>query len=118
MAENVVLVKSFSFAVKIVKLYKYLCESKKEYVLAKQLLKSGTSVGANVKEAVNAQSKKDFISKMNIALKEANECEYWIELLLETNYLTESQGEEILQDCRELNKILCSIVKTSKKVNC
>ncbi|KNZ69986.1 S23 ribosomal protein [Thermincola ferriacetica] len=115
MVENIIMVKSFEFAVSIVKLYQYLCSSKKEYVLAKQLLRSGTSIGANVKEAVNAQSRKDFISKMNIALKEANECEYWIELLIRTDYLSETEGLTILNDCREINKILSSIVKTSKK---
>lgn len=115
MAENIIMAKSFSFAIDVVRLYRYLCESKKEFVLAKQLLKSGTSIGANVKEAINAQSRKDFISKMNIALKEANECEYWIELLIRTDYLSETEAVTILNDCREINKILNSIVKTSKE---
>ncbi len=95
-------------------MYRYLCDEKKEYVLSKQLLRSGTSIGANVREAEQAQSKKDFISKMSIALKEANETAYWLELLQETNYLTTEEAESILNDCIEVRKILSSIVKTSK----
>lgn len=114
MKDNIVVDKSFKFAVRIVNLYKYLCENKKEYVLSKQLLRSGTSIGANIREAVQGQSKKDFLSKMNIALKEASETEYWIELLLETNYLAKREGNSILEDCIEIKKILHSIVKTSK----
>ncbi len=89
MADNMVQVKSFDFAVRIVGLYKHLCDEKKEYTLSKQLLRSGTSIGANVKEAINAQSRREFIAKMNIALKEANESEYWIELLSKTALLTQ-----------------------------
>ncbi|MCL2698609.1 MAG: four helix bundle protein, partial [Oscillospiraceae bacterium] len=87
--ENIVVDKSKKFAVRIVRLYKFLCEDKKEYVLSKQLLRSGTSVGANVKEAIRGQSKADFTAKMNIALKEISETEYWLEILHETNYLNE-----------------------------
>ena len=103
------------FAIRIVKLYKYLCDEKKEFILSKQLLRSGTSIGANVREAKNAQTKKDFILKMNIALKEASETEYWLELLIKTDILTPQQGQSILNDCIELNKILNSIVATSRK---
>ena len=85
--ENIILNKSFAFSVRIVNLYKYLCSEKKEYVLSKQLLRSGTSIGANVNEAQAAQSKNDFISKMSIASKEARETKYWIELLISTDYL-------------------------------
>ncbi len=114
MAENLIVDKSFKFAIRIINLYKYVCEEKKEFVLSKQLLRSGTSIGANIKEAIQGQSKKDFLSKMNISLKEASETEYWIELLIATNYLNERDGNSILEDCVEIKKILHSIVKTSK----
>ena len=111
---NPILEKSMDFAVKIVKLYKYLIKEHAEYVLSKQLLRSGTSIGANVSEAVYAQSRADFLSKMYIALKEANESAYWIELLKRTNYLTDKQSKSILDNCGELIKILSSITKTIK----
>ena len=114
MIDNVILDKSKEFAVRIIRLYQYLCEQKKEYVLAKQLLRSGTSVGANVREAQHAQSQKDFLSKMNIALKEAYESEYWLELLIETDYLSKPEFDSIIKDCNELNKLLISIIKTTK----
>ena len=112
--DNIIVEKSKNFAIRIVKLYKYLNEEKKEYVLSKQLLRSGTSIGANVKEAVRAQSKADFTAKMSIALKEASESEYWLELLHETDYLTEQQFESIYADCKDLIKILMSIVKSAR----
>ena len=111
---NIIEQKSFEFAVRIVNLYKHLNETKKEFVLSKQLLKSGTSIGANVAEAEQAQSKPDFISKMSIALKEASETKYWIRLLASTSYLTEAEATSILNDCVELEKILVSIIKSSK----
>ena len=111
---NIIEEKSFAFAIRIVNLYKHLNETKKEFVLSKQLLRSGTSVGANVAEAEQAQSTADFVSKMNIALKEASETKYWIRLLASTNYLTEAETASILNDCVELEKILVSIVKSSK----
>ena len=114
MSKNIVLDKSFDFAVRVVNLYKYLCNEKREFILSKQLLRSGTSIGANLKEAVQGQSKKDFLSKMNIALKEASESEYWIELLLKTEYLNEKEGNSMLNDCVEIKKLLHSIVKTTK----
>jgi four helix bundle protein len=107
--------KSFLFAVRIVKLSKHLNVNKKEYVLSKQLLRSGTSVGANIAEAEQAQSKADFISKMNIALKEAVETNYWLRLLQATDYLSETEFTSINSDCRELEKMLTAIVKTSKQ---
>ena len=113
MKENVIKEKSFIFAVRIVNLYKYLCKSK-EFVLSKQLLRSGTAVGALVREAEQTESKKDFIHKLAIALKEANETEYWIELLKETNFLTENEYKSIINEATELIKLLTSIIKTTK----
>ena len=107
--------KSFLFAVRIVKLCKHLRSSKKEYTLSKQLLRSGTSVGANVAEAEQAQSRADFTSKMNIALKEAAETHSWLRLLQATGYLSEVEYSSIGNDCSELEKILIAIVKTTKQ---
>ena len=115
MKDNILLDKSFIFAVRIVKLYKYLCSQKKEYVLSKQLLRSGTSIGANINEAQDAQSKNDFISKLSISLKEARETKYWIELLRETYYLTDKEANNILEDLIEVIKLLVSIIKTTKE---
>ncbi|MBR2479916.1 MAG: four helix bundle protein [Clostridia bacterium] len=112
--DNIIVEKSFEFAVRIVKLYKHLTINKKEYVLSKQLLSSGTSIGANVAEGVKAQSKADFNSKLNIALKEANETEYWLRLLFATEYLTEEQFESIEKD---VNEIICILVAIVKKTN-
>ena len=103
------------FAVRVVNLYKYLVRNCSEYVLSKQLLRSGTSIGANVREAEYAQSRADFNSKMYIALKEAGETAYWIELLEKTEYLTSAQSKSILADCDELIKILSSITKTTRE---
>ena len=111
---NIIEEKSFAFAIRIVNLYKHLNETKNEFILSKQLLRSGTSIGANVAEAEQAQSTPDFVSKMSIALKEASETKYWIRLLASTNYLTEAESASILNDCVELEKILVSIVKSSK----
>ncbi|MBE6787661.1 MAG: four helix bundle protein [Ruminococcaceae bacterium] len=110
--ENIIVVKSKNFAIRIVKLYKYLNENKKEYIMSRQLLKSGTSIGANVKEAIRGQSKPDFYAKMNIALKEASETEYWLELLKETDYIDEPSFKSVYTDCQEILKILMSITKT------
>ncbi len=114
MKENIIVDKSKAFALRIIKLYRYICDEKKEYVLSKQLLRSGTSVGANVKEAINGQSKADFYAKMYIAYKEANESEYWLELLFESGYIEEKAFDSIYDDCKELIKILASITKTQK----
>ena len=112
--QNIIVVKSKDFAIRIVKLYRYLNENKKEYVLSKQLLKSGTSIGANVKEAIRGQSKPDFYAKMNIALKEASETEYWLEILKETEYIDDVSFKSIYADCQEILKILMSITKSQK----
>ena len=113
--ENIIETKSFAFAIRTVKLYKHLCEHKKEFTLSKQLLKSGTSIGANVAEAQQAQSKADFISKISIALKEATETNYWLRLLHATQYLTDNELKSVLADCNEIERILISIIKTSKE---
>ena len=104
-----------SFAVRVVKLYKYLCDEKKEYVLSKQLLRSGTSIGANINEAQEGQSKNDFISKLSIALKEARESKYWIELLKETEFLTTKEADNLLDDLIEILKLLTSVIKSTKE---
>ena len=115
--ENIVASKSYGFALRIIKLYKYLVSEQKEYVLSKQILRSGTAVGALVKEAEHAQSKADFINKMNIALKEANETEYWLMLLKDSDYIDEKSYNSIYPDSVELIKLLASIVKSSKLNN-
>ncbi len=111
--KSIVEEKSFKFAVRIVKLYKHMGDSKKEFVLSKQLLRSGTSVGANVTEALQGQSKRDFLSKMNIALKEASETQYWLKLLHATEFLNDTEYDSINKDSLELVKLLTSIVKTT-----
>jgi len=111
--ENVIKEKSFLFAIEIVSLYKILVE-RKEFVLSKQLLRSGTSIGANVRGSEHAQSKADFIHKLSIALKEANETEYWIDLLFETKYLSQTEFDIIKPKIVELLKLLTSIINTSK----
>ncbi len=114
MKENIVKDKSFAFAVRIVKLYQFLVKDKKEYVLSKQLLKSGTSVGAMVREAEHAESKADFKHKMAIAQKEINETLYWLELLPKTSYLSNEQFESINTDAVEIIKLITSIIKSTK----
>lgn len=113
-SENIVVDKSYAFALRVIKLYKYLISEKKEYVLSKQILRSGTAIGALVKESEHAQSKADFIHKMNIALKEANETEYWLRLLKDSDYISENQFNSIYPESIELIKLLISIVKSSK----
>ena len=113
--DNVVVQKSYAFSLRCVKLYKYLCSRDGNYIIGKQLLRSGTSIGANVREALRAQTRPDFITKLNVALKEASETEYWIELLRDSDYISSSQSESMLADCVELLKILTSIVKKSKE---
>ena len=112
--DNAVLGKSKAFALQIVKLYCHLSENKREFVLSRQLLRSGTSIGANTREAMRGQSKPDFYSKLNIALKEADETAYWLELLYESNYIDAEQYNSIYTDCNELISILVSITKTQK----
>ncbi len=115
--ENMILNDSKSFAIRIIKLYNYLKEIKQEFVLSKQLLRCGTSIGANVRESIYGQSKSDFISKLSIALKEANETGYWLELLHETNYLDNKQFESIYDDCEKIKASLINIINTTKKNN-
>ena len=113
--ENMVAGKSYAFAIRIVRLYKLLSAERKEFVLSKQLLRSGTAIGALIKEAEHAQSKADFLNKMNIALKEANEAEYWLTLLKDTDFIYEPEYISISNDCKEVIKLLASIVKTTKQ---
>ena len=116
MKESVIKDKSKDFALRIIKLYKYLTTTAttKEYILSKQVVRSGTSIGANVKEALRGQSRPDFRAKMNIALKEASETEYWLELLYESEYIDETSYNSIIEDNRELIKILTMIVKNAE----
>ncbi|MBR3947735.1 MAG: four helix bundle protein [Bacteroidales bacterium] len=113
--ENVILTKSKTFAVDIVRLCQSLQGEKREFVLSKQVLRSGTSIGANAKEAINGASNKDFGNKMTIALKEAGETEYWLEILFETGYISVEQFDILIAECRELIKILTAILNTLKK---
>ena len=112
---NVVEEKRFQFAIRIFRLYQYLRSKKKEFVLSKQLLRSGTSIGANVAEAQQAQSRADFLSKINIALKEAAETEYWLRLLRATDYMVEKEFRSIYDDCEQVKKLLVAIVKSTKE---
>ena len=113
--ENVIKNKSFSFSIRIVNLYKFLTIDKKEFIMSKQLLRSGTAIGALVREAEHAESKADFIHKLSISLKEANETEYWLDLLFETTFISESEYKSIQKDIQELLKLLISILKTTKQ---
>ncbi len=110
--DNILQTKSYAFAIKIVEVYKYLVETKKEYTLSKQLLRSGTSIGANIEEAIGGQSRKDFYAKLTISYKEARESHYWIRLLTDTNYLETEKSKELLNDCEELLRIIGSIQRT------
>jgi four helix bundle protein len=114
MAESVLREKSYGFALRTVKLYQYIVAEKKEYVLSKQILRSGTSIGANVEEANQAQSKADFVHKLSIAQKEAFETEYWLRLFRDSNYITAKQAESLLEDCKELQKLFTSSIRTVK----
>lgn len=111
---NVVVEKSKAFALRIINLYRYLKDEKREHILSKQVLRSGTSIGANVKEAIRGQSRADFLAKINIALKEASETEYWLELLHESDYIPDDAFESIYRDCQELLRLLMSIAKSTK----
>lgn len=115
MKESVLKEKSYKFALRIVKLNKYLNEEKKEFVLSKQILRSGTSIGANVVEANRAESTADFIHKLSISLKESFETEYWLNLLKDSEYISEVQSESLISDCNELQKMLISSIKTTKQ---
>ena len=111
MKENVIMRKTFAFSVRIVNLHKYLSQEKKEYVISKQIYKSGTSIGANVAESQRAQSTADFVAKLKIAQKEANETQYWLQLLHETKYITDKEFRSIHDDLVEILKILTAICK-------
>ena len=113
--DNVVQIKSYAFAVRIVKACQYLNNEKKEFILSKQLLRSGTSIGANIEEAIGGQSDKDFFAKLTIAYKEARETHYWIRLLKDTNYLNEDEANSLITDIEELLKIIGSIQKTMRE---
>jgi len=113
--KNILKSKSYDFSLRIIKLYTYLCKEKGEYVLSKQVLRSGTAIGALIAEGEFAQSKADFISKLSISLKEANETIYWLSLLKDSGYLSESMYESIKPDIEELLKLLVSSIKTAKK---
>ncbi len=114
-SESIIAKKAYSFALNIIKVYKYLTSEKKEYVLSKQLLRAGTSIGANVNEAVSSQSKRDFVYKLGIALKEARETNYWLNLLKDSDYLMYPQFEKLRDECVEIIKILSSIILTTKE---
>ena len=114
-AENPMQTKSYAFALQIVKLYRFLCDEKKEFILSKRIVCSGTSIGANVEEAIGGQSNKDFLSKMSIAYKEARETHYWLRLLRDSEILDAKHTESVIQDCEELLKISGSIIRTTKQ---
>ncbi len=107
--------KTYKFALRIINAYKYLTDEQREFILSKQLLRSGTSIGAMCREAEHAQSKADFLNKMNIALKEANETEYWLQLLHDSDYIDDTVYKSIIKDCSDILKLLISIVRTTKE---
>ena len=115
MKESIIYNIALDFAVRIVNLHKFLTNVKRETVMSKQLLRCGTSIGANVSEALSAESTADFIHKLSISQKEANETQYWLSLLIRTEYISEKEYESMLQDCEEIRKMLISIIITSKK---
>ena len=117
MKENIIKTKSFAFSIRIVRLYQYLCDHRKELVMSKQLLRCGTSVGALISESEQAESRPDFIHKLGVAQKEINETIYWLELLRATEYLTESEFKSIHQNAIEIFKMLTSIIKSAKSIN-
>ena len=113
-SKSIIINKSFDFAVRVIRLYQHLKDGKKEFTISKQLLRSGTSIGANVREAHNAESNADFIHKLGISQKECDETAYWLELLHETEYLTDREFESVYVDCQEILKIIKSIILTKK----
>ncbi|MBK7883043.1 MAG: four helix bundle protein [Chitinophagaceae bacterium] len=115
MKENILKSKSFNFAVRIVNLYKYLKKQHSEYILSQQIIRSGTSVGAIIREAEHAESTKDFIHKLSIGLKQINECKYWLDLLFATDFITNKMYHSVNNDCEELLKLLIASVKTTKR---
>lgn len=115
--DNQIQIKSYAFALRIVKLYRYLIEEKKEFVLSKQILRSGTSIGANVEEAIGGQTRADFICKLAITYKEARETHYWIRILKDTEFISEKQSKSILNDIEDILKIIAKIQITTKKTS-
>lgn len=113
--ENIIKTKSYAFALRVIKLYKFLSIEKKEYILSKQILRSATSIGANVEEADAGQSKRDFIAKLQISLKESKETHYWLRLLRDSDFIDENQSESLITDCNEIIYILTSILKSAKE---
>lgn len=114
-ADSIILDKSLKFAARIVRLYQYLVKNKKETIISKQIIRSGTSIGANANEAIYGVSKADFIAKLQISLKETAETEYWLRLLISSEYVTEQEGNSLLNDCLEIKRILISTLNTAKK---
>ena len=115
MKENLLIDKSIAFASRIIKLHQYLIRTKKETIISKQIVRSGTSIGANINEANYGQSKADFISKMHIALKETAETEYWLRLLVLSDYITEAEGKSLIDDCLEIKRVLIASINTAKE---
>jgi four helix bundle protein len=115
MGENILKSKSYKFAIRIVKLSQYLVNEKKEFVISKQVLRSGTAIGALIRESEHGQTKKDFILKLNIALKEASETEYWINILKDTGYISDKVYGSLINDCKELLRLLIASIKTARK---
>ena len=115
MKENLLIEKSIAFSSRIIKLHQYLVKTKKETIISKQIIRSGTSIGANINEANYGQSKADFISKMHIALKETAETEYWLKLLTLSEYITEDMGKSLLSDCLEIKRLLIASINTAKE---
>ena len=115
MKENILIDKSIAFSARIIKLHQYLIKTKKETIISKQIVRSGTSIGANINEANYGQSKADFVSKMHIALKETAETEYWLKLLTMSEYITEDMGQSLLKDCLEIKRMLIASINTAKE---
>ena len=115
MKDNILIDKSLAFAARILKLHTYLCKEKKEHIISKQIVRSGTSIGANINEANYGQSKADFIAKLHIALKETAETEYWLRLLILSEYITEDMGNSLLHDCMEIKRIHIASLNTAKE---
>lgn len=112
---NIVQIKSYEFALRVVKLYRFLIENHKEYDISRQILRSGTSIGANIEEAIGGTTKKDFKQKLSISYREARESHFWIRLLRDSDYISKEQATSLLKDCDELLKILGSIIRTTKR---
>ncbi|MGD9628661.1 MAG: four helix bundle protein [Pyrinomonadaceae bacterium] len=115
MSESVLSTKSYAFALRIIRLYQFMADERREYVLSKQVLRSGTSIGANIEESVHAQSKVDFVHKLSIGQKEANETNYWLRLLKDAGYIEEKLAESFLSDCEEIQRLLAASIKTAKR---